>query len=122
MSLDISLYGTQKTICPHCQKEISVRSGEVVFDANITHNLNRMAHEAGFYEALWHPSEAGIKTASDLLLKLEPGLKDMIERPDHYIQFNAPNGWGKYEHFIPWLERLAQACRQYPDAEIEVSI
>ena len=28
---------------------------ERVYDANITHNLNSMASEAGCYEALWRP-------------------------------------------------------------------
>ena len=29
----------------------------IVFEANITHNLSRMAREAGLYEACWHPHE-----------------------------------------------------------------
>jgi hypothetical protein len=32
---------------------------ECVFDANITHNLNKMADAAGIYEACWRPEEIG---------------------------------------------------------------
>jgi hypothetical protein len=42
------------------------RSNEV-YSANITHNLGKMADEAGVYEALWRPEEIGVKTAFDLI-------------------------------------------------------
>ena len=45
MSLDIDLIETS----PHS-----------VFDANITHNLGKMAGEAGIYEALWHPERTRV--------------------------------------------------------------
>ena len=94
---------------------------EYVFEANITHNLNRMAAEAGIYEACWRPDEIGAERAKDIVPLLEKGLADMKARPSHFEQFNAPNGWGMYEHFVPWVEQYLEACREYPDAEIEVS-
>jgi precorrin-6x reductase len=33
------------------------------FEANITHNLNRMAEAAGVYKVLWRPEENEIKCA-----------------------------------------------------------
>ena len=38
-----------------------------VFDANITHNITKMAEVAGIYEALWHPEKINAKKAKDLI-------------------------------------------------------
>ena len=80
-----------------------------------------MAEEAGIYKHLWRPEELGITEAEELIEPLTKGILDMKARPDHYKQFNAKNGWGLYEHFIPWLEKYLEACTEYPDAVIEVS-
>lgn len=92
-----------------------------VFARNITHNLNNMASAAGVYEALWRPDEHGFKTAADIIPVLNKGLADLKARPDHYRQFDSPNGWGRYEHFVPFVEGVLQACIDNPDADIEVS-
>ena len=94
---------------------------ECVFDANITHNLNKMADEAGIYEACWRPEEIGATKASDIIPILEKGFEDMKARPEHYKKFDSPNGWGKYEDFLPWVESYLKACEENPDATIEVS-
>lgn len=94
---------------------------ECVFDANITHNLNKMADAAGIYEACWRPEEIGATKASDIIPILEKGFEDMKARPEYYKQFDLPNGWGLYIHFLPWVESYLNACRKYPDAIIEVS-
>ena len=52
---------------------------------------------------------------------LEKGLSDLKERPDYFEQFNASNGWGLYKHFVPFVEKYLEACKEYPDAKIEVS-
>jgi hypothetical protein len=92
-----------------------------VFDANITHNLGAMAREAGIYQHLWRPEEIGVTKAAELVEPLTIGLADMVRRPTHYEQFNAPNGWGLYEHFLPWIAKYLEACIAHPDATIEVS-
>lgn len=92
-----------------------------VYSANITHNLGRMAREAGIYEALWRPEEKGWKTAKDITRTLAEGLHKLKTNPAFFQQFNAPNGWGMYEHFVPFVEGYLEACKKYPDAEIEVS-
>ncbi len=106
MSLDVSLMVTQPTD---------------VYSANITHNLGKMADAAGIYKALWRPEEEGWKYAKDIIGPLETGLADLKARPDHFEQFNASNGWGMYEHFVPFVEEYLAACKEYPEAEIEVS-
>lgn len=92
-----------------------------VYWANITHNLTKMADAAGIYEVLWRPEEIGIKTASELIEPLEKGLADLNARPAYFEQFNAPNGWGLYKHFVPFVEKYLEACKQHPDAEVRVS-
>jgi hypothetical protein len=52
---------------------------------------------------------------------LEKGLADLKERPEYFEQFNSSNGWGMYEHFVPFVEKYLEACKEYPDAIIEVS-
>ncbi len=115
MSLDITLMTKEET-CLCCG------SGgiETVFNANITHNLNTMAIAGGFYKALWGHDE-NIKSAKDLIEPLERGLKEMKEKPNHFKQFNSKNGWGLYKNFVPWLEKLINACKEYPKANIYIS-
>lgn len=93
-----------------------------VYDANITHNLNTMAAEGGIYDLLWHPAESGIKLAGQLIEPLEFAIAAMKEDPARFKKHNSPNGWGMYEHFLPWLEKLPEACRENPDATVRASI
>lgn len=112
-----------------------------LYSANITHNLGVMANKAGIYEALWRPhrlkvdynipeddydSEYKFETnsvtkASEIIPILEDGLNNLKEKPDFFKQFNASNGWGLYENFVPFVENYLNACREYPDAIVQVS-
>jgi len=107
MSLDISL-------------DRKNDEGEMVevFDANITHNLNQMASEAGIYEIIWHPEEAGVKQAEELIAPLRKAIAEMKADPKRFEKYDAENGWGLLEHFLPWLEHLLVACEEYPDAVV----
>lgn len=121
MSLDIRLKNPIATIdtCFYCGSEYEVQ--ETVYDDNITHNLTEMADKAGIYKALWRPEEIGAKLARDIIPLLEKGLDDLKERPSYFIQFNAKNGWGMYEHFVPFVGRYLNACKKNPEAIISVS-
>ena len=122
MSLSVYLKSpTPESKTCHCCGSIYEES-ETLFSANITHNLGAMANEASIYQHLWRPEELDITKASELIEPLTKGILDMKARPDHYKQFNAANGWGTYEQFIPWLEKLLTACEENPDAAIEVSL
>ena len=87
-------------------------------DINLTHNLRRMAAEAGIGDLLWRDEPC---KASDLAEPVAAALADLRVRPDHYRQFNAPNGWGTYEWFLQGIERLHEACSRNGDAEVEFS-
>lgn len=110
MSLDIYL---TLPACEHCGSK-----GQQVASRNVTHNLGKMAREAGVYEALWRPTENGLKLAGDLIAPLEAGIANLRSRPEHFKQFNPENGWGSYDDFVPWLESLLEVCREYPMADV----
>lgn len=93
---------------------------EEVYTANITHNLGDMAEAAGIYMHLWRPEEIGITKAAELIDPVEAGLADMVARPSHYDQYNAPNGWGLYKNFVPWIAKYLEACKRYPEAVVSV--
>lgn len=103
MSLDVTLTAVRPT---------------EVFSANITHNLAKMAEAAGIYQHLWRPSELNITKAQDLIIPLALGLAKLRANPAEYQQYNAPNGWGKYEHLVSFVEQYMQACMNNPDAEV----
>lgn len=92
-----------------------------LYSANITHNLGKMAQAAGIYEYLWSPDAVGAWKAEDLIEPLAEGLAKLKADPEHFKQFNSPNGWGMYEHFVPFVEKYLAACRKFPDASISIS-
>lgn len=126
MSLDVYLRIPESEIeyceCSYCGGKGRVVSGETSFyQRNITHNLGRMAREAGIYSALWNPEEIGAKQAKDIIATLVIGLKRLRENPEFFRKFDAKNGWGRYEHLVEFVSDYLAACQKYPDAEIEVS-
>lgn len=107
MSLDVSL-------------ELDVDVGNVepetirFYSANITHNLGKMAKEAGIYQYLWRPEEIPVLVASELIEPLEKGLILLKFDPVRFKVFDSPNGWGMYEDFVPFVEKYLEACKRYP--------
>lgn len=90
-----------------------------VFSMNITHNLNAMAEKAGFYKELWYLS--GVRTCEDLLPYIEAGLAELKWKPNEYSQYSNKGGWGTYEQFIDWLQKLIDNLKIEPKAELFVS-
>lgn len=87
---------------------------------NTTHNLNRMAMAGDnpCYQVLWHPEEMKEErfTCEELLTYLELYHKELLEKPDYFKQFDAPNGWGTYPSMVEFIEGLIGVCRLYPTA------
>ena len=106
VSLDVALYAMRRV---------------EAYDANITHNLGEMAEAAGIYKHLWRPEEIGITKAGELIAPLQTGLAKLKADPAKFEAFNAPNGWGLYENFVPFVERYLNAFERNPDAEVMVS-
>jgi len=113
MSLDVQLviFKNKKAMAPT----------EIVYESNITHNLNKMAEAAGIYMELWRPEEIGVKKAEQLIEPLRIGIAKLGADPEFYKTFNAANGWGTYVYFFPFVVNYWTACVKYPIAKIEVS-
>lgn len=108
---------------PGCEPVMLPDTGETdeVYSANITHNLGRMANEAGIYEALWRPDEHGMVKAAHLIGPLREGLEKLRARPEHFKQFNPTNNWGDYRGLVAFTSGYLAACEEYPDADVRVS-
>jgi hypothetical protein len=96
-------------------------AGEELYSRNITHNLTEMADEAGIYGCLWRPDDLGITHARQMIEQLEEGVALLATHKAMFEAFNSPNGWGLWEHFLPFCADYLQACRDHPDALVKVS-
>lgn len=124
MSLDVWLTGKweeEPCRCPHCDHEHVRLARKEFYSSNITHNLVRIAIEAGIYNALWRPEEIGITKAAQLIPILEAGLECLWADPARFKVFDAANGWGTYEQFTPWLSGYLSACKEWPHADVNAS-
>lgn len=92
-----------------------------VYEANITHNMGRMAAECGLYEPLWEAQDKGLTHAAQLIEPIRDGLAALRADADYLRQFNPANGWGDYELLVRFTENYLVACEQWPDAEVRVS-
>ena len=106
MSLDVSLSELRET---------------EIYSANITHNLNTMAKEAGIYQHLWRPDEIDITKAQQLIEPLESGLNLLKSDPARFKQFNPKNGWGTYDGLVVFVENYLRECRENPNATVSIS-
>lgn len=121
MSLDVSLL--RKFHISYDEGKTLIEKQEYVYESNITHNLAEMADKARLYNALWHPENLELKNpvkAEDIIPLLEKGLKDLEDRPEYFEKFNAENGWGTYIHFVPFVRNYLNACKEFPQALVEV--
>lgn len=103
------------------QEPVTVMSEEEsdrVYSANITHNLNKMADEAGIYQALWRPEEIGITHAAQLIEPLRDGLTVLSSDPARFEALNPENGWGTYDGLVRFVADYLAACEQYPTAVV----
>lgn len=105
--------GRQPSLC-------HVGGDETVYSANITHNLGKMAGEAGIYQHLWRPEEIGIDTASQMIDPLRIGLATLKADPDKFAPFNPENGWGNYDNLVAFVEGYLKACEDNPTAAVSV--
>jgi hypothetical protein len=139
MSLDVSLYRNYHV--SYDEGKTLEPQRECLYSSNITHNLGKMASEAGIYEALWRPyqlkegynisegdyqaeykfEEENPVRGYEIIPVIEKGLEDMIARPAHYKTFDSPNGWGLYKHFVPFIEKYLEALKEYPESFVECS-
>lgn len=89
-----------------------------LYDDHITHNLGKMAAEAGVYDALWRPEEIGITTAGELIQPLAEGLEKLRSDPAHYQEFNPTNVYGDYRYLVAFVTDYLAACKKHPKASV----
>lgn len=107
---------------PNAEFVVAERDADdVVFHANITHNLGEMASAAGLYVELWCPEEMGWTKARDLIFPLQRGLDALVADPDRFKKFMPENDWGNYNDLVEFVREYLDACIEYPDADVEVS-
>lgn len=70
---------------------------------------------------MWRPEEIGITKASQLIGPLTDGIELLESDETRFAACDASNGWGKYEHFVPWVRSYLEACKRHPDATVTVS-
>ncbi len=129
MSLDVDLIEGDPVVvpckherCQDCYGTGTVTEGtSLVFESNITHNLNKMADAAGIYKHLWRPEEIGIEFARDLIVPLSDGLARLQTEASFFDQFDAPNGWGRRADLVRFVSEYLAACRKYPNARVRAS-
>ena len=92
-----------------------------VFSYNITHNLGKMAKEAGIYQCLWRPAELRITLAHSLIAPLAEGLELLQSDENRFREFDASNGWGTYPHLVLFVRKYLEACRRWPHARVSAS-
>ena len=112
MGLDLTLYVEIDLGGPGGPESIEL------YSCHITHNLNKMAKEAGIYGIVWRPEELGIEYAGQIVEGLDRGILELKSHRTKYIKHDNPNGWGTYDGFVPWLEKLLDACKRYPKARV----
>ena len=128
MSLDVSLV---KRVWETEDFETFTNREDKYYHGNITHNLNKMAGACGLYDVLWRPywlsrtefanydeemeyeSQCEIQ-ARQFIEPMEKGLKELKSNREKYEKYNSPNGWGMYEHFLPFVKEYLAACKKYP--------
>lgn len=116
--MSLNIYGkipTQECECPKCGAEFTQFT--TVFDMNITHNLKKMAVEAGC-GILW---DLWDKKAWEIITDVKSAIKNLEENPEKFDAFNAPNGWGTRIQFIPWLKQLLEKLEEFPHAKLLIS-
>ena len=87
---------------------------------NYTSNVSRMWYEALGGITLGDLIET-TPVAKDLEPRIREGIACMAEAPEHFRTMEPSNGWGDYEGAVEYLRWIADRCRAWPLARVEVS-
>lgn len=108
MSYDVSIVGKD---CPCCGASGGVEVG------NYTYNCSKM---------LWEAADTSLsalhgKPVEEVAQVLSKGVAVMRADPARFQAMNPENGWGDYDSWLDYLDRIIDACQRYPGAVLEVS-
>jgi hypothetical protein len=108
----------------------------IVCDKNFTHNTNEMIEAAlgleptglgvadrilfgkGRRPWYWQLDGATGADGRELLGRI---VSEFEANPDKYRAMDSPNGWGTYDHLLPVLREMRDACTTYPVGRWEAS-
>lgn len=84
---------------------------------NMTSNLRAMFVDFGAY-----PKDFNGKTGQEVAQQIHDALKRIVDAPLATLEgYNAPNGWGKWEHGLKFLMEIRDAGDAYPEAIVEAT-
>jgi len=104
---------------PDFNAEEYLTASNEAYHSSITHNLNKMAEEAGIYYHLWRPEELNITRAKELINPLREGLHKLKSDPERFKKLNPDNGWGSYDGLVKFVSNYLDACYEYPESKVE---
>ena len=124
MSYDVDIRIGGGPACEHCGRGDS--EGQEVFESNYTSNIAFAMYEAAyaFYERKGEPLPEDVswfygiiqgKRARDVEPLLRFTVQYMRDNMERLSLRNPGNKWGSVESCANWLERVANACAEYPD-------
>ena len=76
---------------------------------HFTHNTNPMIQAAGFEDFL----EADGWNCERFCNKLKKLIMELESKPDFYAEYDAPNGWGTYEHLLACLRSIYEEFHKH---------
>ena len=59
--------------------------------------------------------------ASEAIAILEKGWLNMANKPEEMKTLAPENGWGTYQGFKNYIKNILEACKDNPDATLEVN-
>lgn len=116
MSLDI--WVESPSSCPKCGGPVP-RLQSPCDSMNITHNVGNMWVRAGISDAFY--SSDGWTITQPYIQMLRSGLSVFKSEYEEFEKLDSPNGWGKAEHALLFLQKWIQMCEANVGCTIRVS-
>jgi orotate phosphoribosyltransferase len=100
---------------------------QICYQSGLWSELSVMASQVNLngktlYDILWNPSSHGIECARDISSLLQEGHDILKSDKPKYKAFNPENRKGTFTGLCVFVDDYKNACLQYPNAKIEVSI
>lgn len=87
-------------------------------DANVTWNVVTMIRESTGLEWL---NEEDNGLCIDIMPKIQAGLSELMQRPEIYKQYEAPNGWGTVDGCVRFFNWVLREWNEFVEAEPELA-
>lgn len=105
MGLNVSLI---EKPCKTCKKH------ETLFSDGYTYNVSSMWYKIYLYSKCMVDIDG--MSGSQASTMLEDAKDKMIDRKDELEKLNPENGWGSYDGFLEFINRVLDASKKYPSA------